>query len=357
MTIDYKIYDTDTLLGVMKEFTPPTTYWLDLAFGGRLVESAEENIDFEKIYTQRKIAPLVSPFAQGRPIFTEASEATRFKPAYIKVKDPVTAARAIKKRPGQIFSTAPNDPMARYNAIVADILGEHYDAIVRRWEWLAARAVIDAAVVLNDEASGARHIDFRRAPSNTVALTGGARWGQAGVSIVKDIESWLSLVRKPVDGSGAKFGLTGGKIDRLTVTPSVWDVMRANDELMKQLDLMTRGTAADFNTGIREMSGVEYVGKIAQNLPVYVYSETYKDPITGAETDYMTDGDIVLTGPGIEGVRAFGAILDKRAGIKPMATFPKMWDEEDPSATQVMTQSAPLMVPLNPNASFKATVL
>jgi hypothetical protein len=36
--------------------------------------------------------------------------------------------------------------------------------------------------------------------------------------------------------------------------------------------------------------------------------------------------------------------------------FPKMWRENDPSAEFVMTQSAPLMVPLRPNSTFRIRV-
>ena len=34
-----------------------------------------------------------------------------------------------------------------------------------------------------------------------------------------------------------------------------------------------------------------------------------------------------------------------------------LWDEDDPSATILMTQSAPLMVPINPDATLLATVV
>ena len=62
-------------------------------------------------------------------------------------------------------------------------------------------------------------------------------------------------------------------------------------------------------------------------------------------------------GQNVMGVKAFGAILDKKASFQPLPIFPKMWDEDDPSATILMTQSAPLMVPINPNNTFRARVV
>lgn len=344
--LTYSVYDTSTLLGVMRRLDPPTTYWLDLCFGSQ-IESEDEWIDFSKIRSSRKIAPFVSPLAQGQPIFSEGADVSRFKPAYIKAKDPVTAARTIKKRPSEVLSEAPNNPMARYNAIVADILSEHKDAVWRRWEWLAAKAIQDGKVTVEGEGMPPRVVDFKRDAGHTITLGGTARWGQAGVSIMSDIESWRTMVRR------ANYG---GPVDRITVGSAVWEVMRKNDELLEQLNINTRGTNANFNTGIREGDRIEYVGHISPTLPVYVYEEIYKDPILG-DLPYMEPTDIVMTGPSVEGVRCFGAILDKKAGIKAMPIFPKMWDQEDPSVTQVMTQSSPLMVPVNPNCTLKATVL
>ena len=37
--------------------------------------------------------------------------------------------------------------------------------------------------------------------------------------------------------------------------------------------------------------------------------------------------------------------------------FPKMWDQEDPSVTFLMTQSAPLPVPVNINNTLRARVV
>ena len=59
----------------------------------------------------------------------------------------------------------------------------------------------------------------------------------------------------------------------------------------------------------------------------------------------------------IGGVRGFGAIRDKRAGLQALEVFSKMWEEEDPSVEYLMSQSAPLMVPRNPNATFKIKVV
>lgn len=354
MTITPTVYDTATLLGVMVDndmMQPPSNYWLSLGYGST-VQFDDEFIDFSKIQDNRKIAPLVVPTAQGQPIWSAAERLSRLKPAYVKPKDAVTASRVIRRVAGfgELNQQTPMSPSQRYNAITADILRQHRRAIERRWEWLAAEATINGSVTLEDDNYPKTIVDFGRDAGHTVTLTGGSQWGDVGVSILGLIESWKKTMRR------AKHG---GAANRITVGADAWEVMRADTEIR---DLLKTDYAPgqkgglDLSLGVMEGLEVEWVGKINGTTDVYVYSDYYEDP-TGAVVDFMSPKDVVLTGPNLSGVRCFGAIQDQAANFQPLAIFPKMWPEHDPSATFIMSQSAPLMVPLNPNASFKATVV
>lgn len=349
MTVDNHIYTTNQLLGVMREFDAPTDYWLTLGYG-RALNFDTEWIEFDQITTRRKLAPLVVPTAQGKPIYERAETVTKVKPAYVKPKDPVSAARMIKRAAGlgELNSGAPMSPAQRYLAIVADIAIEHRDAIMRRWEWLASEATQHAAVTLEDDAYPLTVVDFMRDAGHSVTLGVGARWGDAGVSVVRSIEAWRSTARR------TDFG---GRLTRMTMGTDVWDVVREDEEIRELLRLDIRNTSGtSLNLGLLDGDGeVEFVGRLASNLELYVYSDYYEDD-TGAVVEMMSPKDVVLTGD-IGGIRCFGAILDKRANFQPMEIFPKMYDIEDPSATNILTQSAPLMVPTLPNRSFRATVL
>lgn len=345
MAIAHQLYDTNTLLGVYKDLAPASTYWLDLLFRSAVTFDTEY-IDFEKLTTGRKLAPFVAPTAQGVPIYSDGTTLTRLKPAYVKPKDAVEASRVFRKAPANLLNDLQGSPQARYNALVAAILTDHRDAIERRWEWLAARAAIDGKVLIEDDRYPARLVDFQRDPSHTVTLAGTERWGQSGSNIKGNIEQWVSRVRQ------AKFG---GPVNRITIAPDVWDVMREDEDILKQLDTQIRGTNASLNTGIREGELVEFVGKLNNTLEVWINSDYYELP-DGSTAPFMEPGTVVLSGPNVGGVRAFGAIVDKRANFQARPVFPKMWENEDPSATFIMTQSAPLMVPVNPNNTLKATV-
>lgn len=349
MSIQVNLYDTAALLGLFREVEAPSTYFRDLLFP-QVVTFDDEYIDFQKVRGGRKLAPLVVPTAQGRPVYSEATELTRLKPAYLKPKDAVSPGRAIKRRPGEsLFAPVTMSAAARFNAIIGDIVREHRDTIDRREEWLAARAVIDGKVTLSAPDYPTTIVDFKRDASHTVVLTGAQAWNSdsyAG-SRMADLQGWINRVRR------AKFG---GPVNRLTVGTAVLEYLLKDEDVLKQLDTQTRGTNADLNTGLRTGDYIEYIGKLGPNLELWVNADYYEDE-TGAAVPFLGEGDVVLTGPAMQGVRCFGAILDDAANFNALPVFPKMWRNQDPAATFVMSQSAPLPVPVNPNATLKATVL
>lgn len=348
------LYDTHTLLGVMRDndmMMPPSNYWLSLAFG-RTVQFTDEYIDFSKLAENRKLAPLVVPTAQGVPIYSAAEKHTRVKPAYVKPKDPVSASRVIHRVAGlgELNSGPAMSPAARYAAIVGDILRQHRRAIERRWEWLAANAVIYAQVVLEDDRYPRTVIDFERNADHDIVLDPGSRWGDNGVSILSMIEGWKRKARR---------ARHGGPLNRITVGIEAWEVMRADEEIRDLIKTDYRPAqqgGLNLNFGVMEGLDVEYVGRLNNTTDVYVYSDYYQTE-DGTVEEFMDPRDVVMTGPNIMGIQCFAAIQDINANFAPLAIFPKMWPEQDPSATFVMSQSAPLMVPLNPNASIRARVI
>lgn len=344
MAIDAKIYDTHELLGVYEQLEPVSSYWLDLCFP-TTVTSDNEYIDFEKITNTRKLAPLVTPSSQGRPIGSGGTNVTRFKPAYVKPKDPVDLNRMIKRGPGEMLNSRQLTPQQRYNAAIAAIGKDHRDAILRRCEWLAAEAIINGQVTLVDADYPETTISFGRANNHTITKTGGDVW-TTSYDIIGDLNTWIARV------SRAPFG---GVVDRLTLGADAAAVFLKNTGVKEQLDTTLRGSQANLNTGVRNGAEVQYLGNIGF-LPVYMYSAYYESAV-GTAVNYMDPKAVVLTGPNVQGVRAFGAIMDADAQLQALPMFPKMWKQPDPSATFVMTQSAPLMVPVNPNNTLKAKVL
>lgn len=349
--MENSIYSTRALIGMMQDESvtePVSNYWLSLCFPN-VVQFDGEFIEFGRLSRQRKLAPLVVPTTQGKPIYSAAEARSQVKPAYVKPKDAVSASRVIRKIAGQgeLNYNTNFTPAQRYNLLVADILNEHRRAIERRWEWMASEAVQDGAITLQDEAYPLTLVDFERDPGHTITLAGANRWGQSGVNPLTNLESWRIMARQ------ARFG---GVLNRATMGVRAWELFRSNADVRETLkDTYRPGT---FNTSLslagRQGLDVEYMG-VAEGLEVYVYSDYYQ-AADGTTVPFLDPRDVVLTGPGIDGIRCFAAIQDVAAQFQPLAMFPKMWPEHDPSATFIMTQSAPLMVPMNPNCSVRIRV-
>ena len=347
MTIDRSVYATHELLGVQRGVPVETPVFWRRWFPN-IVNSTREYIEFSKIWGRKRLAPLVVPTAEGRPIYGAEEDIDQFKPAYIKPRDPVNPNHVLRRKAGlgELGQIQALDPNQRYDAIIADILREHRETIERRWEWMGAMALLNGKVTLSGESYPETEVDFRRAANHTITLAGTARWGQAGVDVVANLESWNIRMSK------AKFG---GAATDVIMGPGAWDVFRLNERVLQLLDTQIRNTdAASMDLGMRPGTDESFRGTLS-GLSFWVYDGDYEAE-DGTATDYMHEDDLLMIGNNVRGTRAFGAILDKGAEFQPLAMFPKMWEENDPPSTVVMTQSAPLMIPQNPNNTLRARI-
>lgn len=349
----FGIYDTATLLGVVRVQPIESSYWLDNFFGRQMNFDTEE-VMFDKVVGSRRLAPFVSPVVQGRVMRTRGYETRTFRPAYTKPKHAVDPNRVFSRLAGEALGGTLS-PDARWNAAVAENLREERSAIQRLWNWMAAMAVIDGEVTIAGEDYPTQVVSFGRDPGLTVALAGTARWGEADADPLGDIADLRTLA----------FQKSGSPITRLTMGIDAFDLFFEDAKvqaLLKGQEIGNQSRTSDSTLSALgspgqpfEFRGILQGANGQGRLEIYTYNEQYEDE-AGVTQSIMSSYDVVGTGPGLNGTRCFGAIRDKRAGLQALPLFPKMWDQEDPSVTYTMTQSAPLMVPGNPDNSFKITV-
>lgn len=347
MPLQHTIYDRRILMGIYREMGEVPNFWLTLAFGAQ-VNFDEEEIDFGKITEDRELAPLVMPMNEGRPLYSESETRFRTRPAYIKPKDPVTAANMIRRRAGlgELLPAGDRGNMARYNAVVASVIRQHRNAIERRWEWMAAKAVLDGQVTLSGGGYPTRVVDFQRPANHTVVLGSGSRWGDLNVQPQDDLELWIDRVQE------ADFG---GPVNDVIFGPTAWKAYRTalKGDALTDLNRIQRDPVnIDLNMLTER---VQFVGNISRNVRAWVYSDYYH--VNGVKTNFMDPRDVLVYSPNMQGTRVFGAILDLEASLAATPVFPSMWNERDPSATMIMHQSAPLMVPVNPSSTLRARVV
>lgn len=338
------LYTPSELLGVIDTVIPEQSFWLPQFFG-EVQQFTTEEVMFDKIAHNRTLAPFVAPNNQGRPMRRRGFNTSAIKPAYIKPKDSLTPNQTFTRRAGESLGTGSMTPAERWDALVAETMAEHRRAIERRWEWMAAQAALFATITIAAEDYPSTTVDFGRDPSLTIALTGTTRWGQADADIVGNLETWAQKIRD----------LTGIVVRRVTVSPNVWSVMRRDPEVIALMETR-RGSTSNGELGPIADLSYEFVATVGE-FQVWTYSDSYVDE-SGAVQQFMQPGTVFMGSPeGLKGIQAFGAILDQHANLEPQQIFSRMWDENDPPRTFIMSQSAPIMVPRNPNASLRAVVL
>ncbi len=352
MNIDSRLYDTRTLMGLMEHVELVNSYFTDLGFGATVL-SDKKYIDFEKLDSERVIAPLVVPLADGKPIYERTTKVHRYTPAYVKMLDMVEPQDLIYKLPGELATPAELNPMQRMTQLVVRIGAKHREALARRIEKMASDSIRFGQMTLVDEQyPEGEIIDFERDPSHTVVLTGPNAWGLPTSTPIANINSWAKIMTK------AKHG---GQPNRLTMGADAYDAFIKDPEVQRTLDLTLRGSQGNFNIGLSDQGDVQYKGRIG-SYDIYVYSGYYeeKDPLNPGATiqiPYLASNEVILTAPGMLGVKAFGAIIHNKS-LRPETQFFNMYDTPNGGQrTALESHSSPLTILVNPNRTFRAVVL
>lgn len=347
------VYDTTTLLEVQKVQKVPLQFFLEKAFT-RQINFDTEFVSFDRVNEDyRRLAPFVAPNVQGKVLGREGSEMLNYKPAYVKPKHIVDINDPLVRQPGEAIGSGSMSPEQRRMAIVASLLERHKNMHLMTREWMAAKAIADGKVTVEGENYPKVTIDFRRDPALTVLLTGGAKWDQVATrNPLADIKAARSLANVK----------SGAVIRDVIFGANAWALFSDDTEVQALLSNQVRGSASDFakmTDGFED--SVEYLGQLSGTngqglIRLWLYSAKYRDENNVLQDMVDTNTVVGVDFASVQGHRCFGAIRDGKAGFKPVDMFPKMWEDEDPWAEYLMTQSAPIMVPKEPNATFSIKV-
>lgn len=331
-------FTTTELLSAVSKLDPFTPFLLDLLFP-EVVTFDSEEIAFDKIEQDLTLAPFVSPYVAGKPCREKGGAVRSFVAPNLKPKDVVKPDRALKRRPGEdIGGTLTAEQ--RMNAIRMDILDEHRQKILRRQEWMAAQFLRTGKIIVEGEQYPRAEVDFGRHNNHTATLSSGARWSESTSKPVEDIEDWMQMLDAPathiIFGRGAfRFALQNEEFK---------DLLESRRGSETTLEMAPTANLAAFR------------GRFGGAGPeLWSYTGYWKDA-AGAKQLFIPDNGVAVVSTGVSGVRAYGGILDGKAGYRGMELFPKNWESEDPAVEWIMTQSRPLPVPRLPDATLYATV-
>lgn len=334
------IFSTGVLARVVAELPAPAPFILNSFFRTIQTETSEE-IHFDVDKGRRRLAPFVSPIVAGKVVQSQGYVTQTFKPAYVKDKRVFDANRPFKRLAGERIG-GELAPAQRLQAALAADLSDQLGMLTRRQEVMAIEALRTGKVTVKGDQYPEVLLDFGREAALTKALTLAARWGEAGVSPLKDVQDWSMLVTLH----------SGAVANTIVMDVKAWQLFNADPAVIKLLDRF-RGADQLNSTVLGE--GGRYMGNIG-DFDIWVYAGWYEHPDTGALTPFLPDYTVIITGPDLEGTRAYGAIRDEQAGFQAVPFFSKSWVEPDPAVRFLLMQSAPLPVPYRVNASMCATV-
>lgn len=341
--MEFDVLETSELIEVIENLPTIPRYWLDLCFP-RAHNSTTEYIDFDLVDKAKRLAPFVAPNVQGKPTLGRRREMRRFKPAYIKMKDPVDPNRLLERRAGEPYRGSLT-PGQRADAIMADILRDHGDMLDLREEWMAAMAIQNGQVTVVGEDYPEVTVGFGRNPSQTKTLTTTARWSQSATATpIDDIRSW----------SQEQLTNSGRKGVRLTMGVNASAAFFNSDQVQAALETR-RGSLLKLETASVDGDNIIDHGELPGGVRLVTYNEFYEDNM-GDQVPFLDPDTVVLTG-NVDGIRAYGAIQDFDANWASVRRFSKMFKQDDPSGLYILDQSAPLPIPAHPNATTKVDVM
>lgn len=337
--MSYTAYTTHELLPMLRIQRDPDPFFLNNFFGQQ-INFETEWIDFDRVDEGRRLAPFVAPTVQGKPIVKDGYTTKRFKPAYVKPKGVIDPSQLLNRRAGEGY-TGEMSIAERRDAVIVDMMRKFRNQIIRRWEWMAAQAVLYGSVTVSGENYPTVTVNFGRDINLTSTLTGTAAWTNTASTPQENLETMIRRMRD----------LSGYGTDSVVMGTAAWAAYSKHASTKDLLETR-RGSTSTAELGPGLGQPFTYKGQIG-DLGIWVYSDKYEND-SGVQTDYMDPRDVFgVSAAGFQGHRCFGAILDKRAGYRALEIFPKIYEQEDPSAEFLLLQSAPLMVPKEPNASFR----
>lgn len=121
-------------------------------------------------------------------------ETKSFKPAYVKDKRQFKPDAPLKRSIGETIGGSLS-PQQRREAAVNRSLMNQLDNLTRREEVMAAEALRLGQVTVTGDNYPTQVVSYQRDAALTITLTGGNRWGQAGIKPLDLIEDWATLVQ------------------------------------------------------------------------------------------------------------------------------------------------------------------
>lgn len=342
------IFDVAVLNRVVEQLEQPQSFLLDRFFPNVQTEPNSLEIHFDVDESKPQIAPFVSPLVAGKIMKNDGFTTKSFRPAYVKDKRRFDGQGPLRRRAGERIGGSMT-PAQRQAAHIALTQARQLQALTLREVVMATEILTTGKVTISGEKYPTRVVDFGRDPGHTLVLGAAVEWGDAGVSPLDNLDSWLGTIQTNSGASGTT----------VVMDPLAWGLFRKDAEVKELLDnrrieLTRNGTPLQVGMLGNRKQG-RNVGAVG-DLDFWVYQDTYVDE-NGATQKMLPDYSVIIGSPeDLEGTRCYGMIQDEEANWEAERYFSKSWLEKDPAIRYILLQSAPLLVPYRPDATMYVKV-
>lgn len=331
---------------MVEEVSPMPNFFQRTFFPNEILFD-EEEIEFDVVSKGVRVAPFSRPDVEGVPTARTGYITKTFTPGYINLVDKITVKDGQKRRAGENVYTGGMSKQQRIDMAVSEQFQTHQDMIDARLELMAVQAITQGKVIVTGENYPTMEVDFGQDASMRPTLLGGAAWGMATSDPLRDIEDGCLRVNRRTKGR---------KVDTMILDSVAWSKLRWHEDFNQLLDTRYRQRHAYVdrfpNMDIWEP---QVKGQFDGALTIMVVGGLYEDA-NGVEQSWLPENTMILASrAGIEGAAYFGGIqvIDD---YRPYRTLSDTWTQKNPDGRFVRTQSAPLIVPKNPNAYTCVTV-
>lgn len=323
------IYSTKAMAVAMRQDKKAGTFLMDKFFG-KVDPKIGKTVEIDIIKGKRRIAPFQTPRVEGELVEKRGHSTREYTPAYVKPKQELQATDVVDDRIAGESQYSLKSPQEREAEALATQLNDLEDMIIRREEWMCAQQLVNGYVDVKGKGVDYR-IELGMEASHKITVA--TAWSdKANATPISDIGFAVSLISKDAGISANSVVGNAATIEEMLETTNFKD--RLNTRRMEL------GTVKPEQYG----ENAAYYGDIfiqGKRLEIWSYDEWYVDE-NGDEQPMLPDGKVIVTSDKADFRRHYGAIKDKKAGWAAIPRFPKTWDQEDPSITWIMVQSAPL---------------
>ena len=335
-----ELLDVGELALIHSNYRPMDTWLLDQLFPNRPLFTRDD-VPLAELSAEHDLAPLVSPQQPGKPFdTTQSGEVRHVKPAYYKPKNQVSPADTFeislleRLRTAGIISTGNQQLSLQEQMVISQIavMKRNHDAIDNSVLMMAIDLLKNGKYALHSDDYEYNLVDYRRDASLT--YTPLTKWNEAGAKPVLDIRTMLER-QLAADGGEAKKAIMSGL---------VWAALWNNEEFKKEFITPYAGISVPVNPSFGAKKAATFKGKF-DGIEFWTYDQNYRHK---GQVKRLIPKDYFGLVSDTNGSVAHCAIEEMNGSVT-QQYYDTQEYIKDPRGIQLMTESAPLVVPSNKN--------